>query len=346
MKALMKFTTPSACSFVLTIALTFCILLSRAQTSLNGSYVATKINYLNGDELQDDNLLKYTYVKYTFSNGNQMAISGVYYENGSLFSFVINEDHLVVKSAAGAVMNTMKILERTDNRLVLVNGSVNGSLDDLWAIKYTLYKEEYVQSKMPLSSDDIFSINKTDTVFKSGQKVYAQFKGPSFQSYIYEKIRDRKKDVKIGELLSTFIVDENGHVDSLRIIQGINPKYDAEYVKAFNTAKNMWQPARINGKTVKVLMNQSLKYFTTEQAMPSYFSGQKANIAFKNQDYETALFYYDQALKARGDEVEHLYRRGICKKMLGNLAGACADWTKIRELGKHEADELLSKYCK
>jgi hypothetical protein len=71
LKALMKFTTPSACSFVLTIALTFCILLSRAQTSLNGSYVATKINYLNGDELQDDNLLKYTYVKYTFSNGNQ-----------------------------------------------------------------------------------------------------------------------------------------------------------------------------------------------------------------------------------------------------------------------------------
>ena len=342
----MNFKAPSVCSFVLSIALTLCTFLSLAQINLNGAYVATRISYQNGSELQDDNLLKFTYVKYTFSKGNQIGISGVYYENGSPFSFSINGDLLLVKSSAGAVINTMKILEYTGNKLVVVNGSANGTLDDPFAIKYTLYKEEYIQRKMPLSSNDLFTVKETDTVFKSGQKVYAQFRGPSFQNYMYEKVRDKTPDVKSGALISTFIVDERGHADSLRIIEGINPKYDAEYIKAFKTAKNMWQPAQINGKAVKVLMNQRLRYFTSEQTLPSYFHGQKANIAFKNQDYETALFYYDQALENRRDEVEHLYRRGICKQMLGNVEGACADWTEIRALGNHKADELLQKYCK
>jgi len=42
---------------------------------------------------------------------------------------------------------------------------------------------------------------------------------------------------------------------------------------------------------------------------------------------------------------ENLYNRGICKKMLGNLAGACEDWKKIKELGGKLADDLPAKYC-
>lgn len=342
----MKSTTYYAFRFLISIVLTLFVMDSHAQIRLNGSYVATKVNYLSGDELPEDNILKYTYVKYTFSNQNQIGISGVYNEKGTSYLFSISGNRLIIKSEAGSVMNTMKIMENNADKLVLVSSSAQGSLEDPWAIKYTLYKEEFIQNNMPLSPDDIYSIKGADTIYKSGQKIYAQFKGSSFQSYMYEQIRKKKMDVKSGQLLSIFIVDANGQPDSLRIIQGINPKYDAEYIKAFNSARNMWQAAQHNGKTVKVLMNQSLKYLTSEQTLPSYFSSQKANAAYNNQDYELALYYYNEALEVKPDEIENLYRRGICKQILGNLKGACADWTKIQLMGNKTANELLLKYCK
>lgn len=93
-------------------------------------------------------------------------------------------------------------------------------------------------------------------------------------------------------------------------------------------------------------MNQSLKYLTSEQTLPLYFNSQKANTAYNNHDYELALFYYDRALEMKTDEVENLYRRGICKQILGNLKGACADSAKIQVMGSKIADELLTNYCK
>ncbi|TKC63675.1 hypothetical protein FBD94_04810 [Pedobacter hiemivivus] len=342
----MKFTTNSPFRFLIFIALTLYVQASHAQVKLNGSYVATKVNYLSGDELPEDNILKYTYLKYTFSNQDQIGISGVYYEKGTPYLFAISGNRLIIKSEVGSVMNTLKIMENNADKLVLISSSASGSLEDPWAIKYTLYKEQFIQNNTLLSPNDIFSIKGTDTVYKSGQKIYAQFKGSSFQSYMYELIRKKKMDVKSGELLSTFIIDPDGHPDSLRIIQGINPKYDAEYIKAFNSARNMWQPAQHNGKTVTVLMNQSLKYLTSEQTLPSYFDSQKANTAYNNKDYELALYHYDRALEVRPDEVENLYHRGICKQILGNLKGACADWTKIQLMGNKTANELLLKYCK
>lgn len=343
--ALMKNAANSLFRFAMFIALTLSVFASQAQIKLNGSYVATKVTYLSDDELPEVNILKYTYLKYTFSNPNQIHISGVYYEKGNPYLFAIRGNHLFIKSEAGAVINTMKIMENTADKIVLVHSPANGSLEDPWAIKYTLYSEELLQRSMQLSSDDIFSIKGTDTIFKSGQKIFAQFEGPSFQSYIYEKIRKKKKDVKNGELLSTFIIDANGRPDSLRIIQGINPNFDAEYIKAFNSARNMWKPANYNGKSVKVLMNQSLKYSNSEQTIPAYFHSQKANAAYINQDYQLALYYYDKALAVRNDDVENLYRRGICKQMLGNLKGACSDWGKIQLMGKNTANALLLKYC-
>lgn len=322
------------------------VLASHAQITLNGTYIVTKVNYLSGDELPENNILKYTYVKYTFSNQDQIGISGVYYEKGEPYLYAIRANRLIIKTNAGSVINTMKIMENTPDKLVLVSSSVSGSLEDPWAIKYTLYTEQFIQNNTLLGPDDIFSIKGTDTVYKSGQKIYAQFKGPSFQAYIYELIRRKKMDVKSGELLSTFIIDANGHPDSLRIVQGINSKYDAEYIKAFNSARNMWRAAQYNGKAVKVLMNQSLKYLTSEQTLPSYFNSQKANTAYNDQDYQLALYFYDRALEDMPDEVQNLYRRGICKQILGNLKGACADWTKIQLQGNEAANELLLKYCK
>jgi hypothetical protein len=283
-KALLRLTA----SFTLMLA----VLVSAAQTNLSGSYVAAKVSFLCDDELPDDNIIKYTYVKYTFLYPDQISTSNVYDEKGTPYRYAIQGNRLLIKTEVGAVINTMKILESTPDRLILVSAAENGALDDPWAIKYTLYKEERIQQGLPLSPDDIFSIKERDTVYKSGQKIYAQFQGPSFQSYIYELLRKKKMEVKSGQLRSTFIINEQGQPDSLRIIQGINPRFDAEYIKAFNTSKNRWQAAQYNGKSVKVRMEQELKYLSSEEAIPVYFDYQKANAAYSDKDFELALFCF------------------------------------------------------
>lgn len=334
--------------FLLSYAIfTMSTVVSYAQIKLNGSYIATKICYLNDEELPEDNALKYAYVKYTFSNSDQISWSGVYFDRGTPFPFVIDGKRLIVKSEAGYMINIMKIMESTAEKLVLVCSSENGSLEDPLAIKYTLYNEQFVQKNLPLSPDDVFSIKEKDTIYKSGQKIYAKFHGTSFRSYIYEKLLKRNIYAKSRQLLSTFIIEANGHPDSLKIIQGISPKFDAEYIKAFNSAKFKLEPAYHNNNAVRVWMNQDLKYssLTPEQTLPSYSNSQKANTAYNNKNYELALYYYDKALDITPDEVDNLYRRGICKQRLGNLMGACADWTKTQLLGNKMANALLFKYC-
>lgn len=237
-------------------------------------------------------------------------------------------------------------MEASENELIIINPGASGAFDDPKAIKYTLYNEKFIQQKLPLTPDDIFSIKDSDTTYKSGQKVYAKFKGPSFQSFMYEHFRKQGIETKDAELLSTFIIGENGKPDSLKIIQGINPKYDAEYKKGFYSSRGMWIPATHNGKNVKVLMNQSLKYSSSEKEMPAYFATQKGNAAYNDKDYELALYYYDKSLETKPDEIENLYRRGICKQTLGNLKGACTDWMRIKSLNGKIADELLQKFCK
>lgn len=149
----------------------------------------------------------------------------------------------------------------------------------------------------------------------------------------------------MGKLQATFIVDGMGKADSLKIIEGINPTYDKAYTKIFYAAKNNWKPAMKNGKPVRVLMHQEMKYLTSEQGVPNFFNAQKANRAYHEKDYETALYYYNLALDTRPDELSDLYRRGICKQILGNLAGACSDWKQVRALKSDIADAVLAKYC-
>ncbi|WP_316788912.1 hypothetical protein [Pedobacter frigoris] len=320
--------------------------LAQIKTSeLYGSWIATRVTYLSGEELPDENILKYTYVKYNFKPTDKMFYSGVYYNLGWEMFFNVVGDRINVSSSAGTVVNVFKVLDLKKSTLVIVQSTAQGFTDPM-AIKYTFTREEILQDAMPLTNADVFRINGTDTLYQSGQKIYAQFSGPDFSDYISANMGKREISVKSGELLVSFIVDKDGVADSLKILQGINPKYDKAYVEIFNSAKHKWSPARINGKPVSVLMQQEKKYFTSDKAIPSYFEGNKANLAYNNGNYELALHYYNLALGSKPDDKEQLYKRGICKQKLGNLNGACEDWRKVKALGGEEANALLEKFCK
>lgn len=193
-----------------------------AQNKLNSSYVAAKINYLSGEDLPDDNILKYTYVKYTFTPTGEFGSSSAYNDKGLEYLYQVSGNRLMIKTLEGSVINTLRIMEWDNNKMVLVSASATGALDDAMSLQYTFYNEKLVQRSMPLKADDIFSIKENDTVYKSGQKIYASFKGSSFQRYLQLEIGKKNLNPKDVELISTFIINENGKPDSLRILQGIS----------------------------------------------------------------------------------------------------------------------------
>ncbi|QIL38258.1 hypothetical protein G7074_02560 [Pedobacter sp. HDW13] len=333
------------------IALLICLTatLCKAQiksTDLSGSWVAGKVNYLSGDDLPDENILKYSYVKYTFVMPDKMYYASVYHILGAEFLFEVRGNKLLIKSNVGFVVNTLKIMELTKNKLVMVMADMNGSLESPTAIQYTFYPEKLIQQSLALSPDDIYKISGTDTVFNSSQKIYALFNGADFSDHISYELSKVGISVRSGTLNATFIVNPSGKADSLKIIQGINAGYDKAYTRIFYAAQNKWKAAIHNGKPVKVLMHQEKKYFTSDEVVPSFFNTQKANAAYAEKNYEVALYYYDLALNDRPDDKDNLYRRGICRQQLGNLAGACSDWKKVQAMNSNLADALLAKYCK
>ncbi|GAA4202984.1 hypothetical protein GCM10022289_18550 [Pedobacter jeongneungensis] len=335
--------------FLIVLLLCLTSVLCKAQIKsgdLSGSWVAGKVNYLSGDDLPDENVLKYTYVKYTFTMPDKMYFSSVYHTLGSELLFELRGNKLLVKSSVGFVMNTLKIMELSKTKLVLVMADANGSLESPTAIRYTFYPEPLVQRSLALSPDDIYKIKGTDTVFNSSQKIYALFKGPDFSNYISYELSKMGIYVKTGALQATFIVNASGKADSLKIIQGINANYDKAYTKIFYAAQYKWEAATHNGKPVNVLMHQEKKYFKTDEVIPSFFNAQKANAAYEEKNYEVALYYYDLSLKDRPDDKENFYRRGVCRQQLGNLEGACSDWKKVQSLNSSLADALLAKYCR
>ena len=314
--------------------------------TIYGSWVKTKLTYKDGSELPDENILKATYVKYTFTPPDKMNISQGYWQDGPQFIFEILNNEIIIRTSVGSIINQIRILELNGHRMVLQQKGYQG-FDDPASLKYTFSRETAFQNALPLNTSDIYAVVAGDTIYKECPKVYADYKGDGFQKYIYDNVGGKGGDGSgsSGHLAATFIVSKTGIADSLKILEGISPEFDKRFIKTFTKAKKNWKPAVLNGKYVPVQMSVDLNYGAFGPSVSAFEYTGQANSAFKQKDYQGALYFYDQALKNRPADRENLYNRGICKKMLGNLAGACEDWKKIKELGGNEADDLLAKYC-
>lgn len=331
---------------LLLMALLHQTLFAQVKTNLiYDSWVSTHITYKDGAELPNDIIVKYTYTKYTFTLPGKINISFAYNEKGTQNVFEIAGNLLTLKTEAGWVMNMMRIEELTLEKLVLLQSGVNG-FDDPSAFKFEFRREVDYQTALPLTINDIYRINGNDTVYMEGPKIYAAFQGDSFHDFLKENMGSNSGDKKSGRILTSFVVSEKGVADSLKILEGLDAQYDKAYIRAFYKAKNKWNAAQLNGKKVKVRMMDETRYFTSDMMIPAYNYTRDADAAFKEKKYELALYYFDKALNKLPIGKENLYKRGICKQMLGNQPGACEDWQAVKKLGGSTVDALLVKYCK
>lgn len=319
-----------------------------AQTpkAIYGTWVKTKITFSDGGSLPDDNVLKYVYLKYKFAPENGCNISTSYFDLGDDNNYLINDNYLVLKSPQGGLINSFQIKAISDT-LILQQPPTEGIADsDL--LRYYFVRENVYRDAIALKPSDIYSIMTGDTVYNESPKIYASYNGISFQRYIYKSVDEKiDMDGRVGHLVASFIVSKKGVADSVKILEGIDDNFNKQFLKVFNKVKKDWKPATLKASPVAVKMMVELRYSTSETAIPAEMATQNANKAYNDKEYELAIYYYDKALASRPSDQGNLFKRGMCKLILGNNAGACEDWNKAIEVGGNmEIESLLKKYCK
>jgi hypothetical protein len=155
-----------------------------------------------------------------------------------------------------------------------------------------------------------------------------------------------------GTEVVQFIVTAEGDVTDLTIINSLSPEIDREVTKVLLSTSGMWRPAIENGKPVAKAKEVSIAFAPGEldpdirfirEAKEYLALGNKQ--LFEKKNYKNALYFYDKAVLFVPKDKGLLAVRGICKYQLGDKAGACRDWNRIRTLGGMEGDAYLDDFC-
>ncbi|HEX8607658.1 MAG TPA: tetratricopeptide repeat protein [Pedobacter sp.] len=310
-----------------------------------GSWVIHDLRFKDGAALPDENPLKYTFVKYTFDESNVMYSTTKAQNRGALTYYQIKKDQLIINNASGVILNNFLISKRGSDTLMILRKGSKGFADPD-GLMYTFVRENlFQQARLKISSND-FTVSGRDTVYNQSSSLYAKFYLPAgFETYAIDELKDKVGEQGTAIFRMSFIVDKNGAADSIRVIKGIWQAYDEMYLKTFKKVKNKWKPALLNGKPVAVRMFAEARYVASAMIQPSNVYTSQGDQFYNNGRFDTAIQYYDAALKNYPDNENTMYKRGICKIRLNDIPGALADFKAVKEMrGNLQIDALIAKY--
>jgi len=333
--------------FTILLMLCSAALFAQSAEKLYGNWIKVKTIYKDGGELNDYDLIKYNYTKFSFGKPDKCIIALSYDQWGEPVHFMLGYDELFIKNDNEFVLNQLRIEKFSADTLILVQQN-NGSWDDPACIKFYYVPESAYQKANPLTADDIVSVKGNDTLYKASEKLYAGFNGEaSFHMLEQSALGNLHGETPLkNHFLATFIINKDGTADSLKIVEGINPDFDKQYIKTFLKLKNHWVHATHNGKAVSVQMKDEFRYLSSA---PDFFDrakpGTLADEEMKIGNYDLAIINYTKAIKSSPYPGDYYYKRAFCYLATNNAADACTDLQKAKELGTYAANGLIKRFC-
>ncbi|GGK80574.1 hypothetical protein ACD591_09975 [Rufibacter glacialis] len=334
---------------LITIALWLCcgcVFAQDGPKALLGSWVKAKVEYRDGTALPDEDGVKHSYLRYSFEKTSRLFVALAYEDKGMAMAYSMGKGILEVKSPQGFTMNRFLVERQTEGEMVLLQAA-NGGFSDDGCVRYYFTAEPSYQAGIPLRAEDVLAVTAGDTLFAASPKVYAKYSGPvSFHDFLTANIPSYNTvQSSDNTFLASFIVRKTGEVDSLQILESLNPVFDAQFTKAFHKAKGKWIPATLGGRNVDVRMLERFRFVSSRNFLPLYDYSSKARSAIQAKEYLKALYYLDMGLKKVPTDADLLYQRAVVRLRLGNRAAACEDLHQIKALGKQTADALISQSC-
>ncbi len=150
-----------------------------------------------------------------------------------------------------------------------------------------------------------------------------------------------------GTSIIQFTVLPNGELDDFEIINSVSSDIDSEVVRVLKSTDGMWIPGSNNATPVAMVKEVAITFKMQYSnhlrlAQKLYKRGNKK--LFKNKP-QRALKLFDRAIVYQPYSSPLLFTRGVTRLSVGNMAGACKDWNRLKTLGSDLADSYLMKYC-
>jgi len=196
--------------------------------------------------------------------------------------------------------------------------------------------------------------------FRGGQQALDNFLSQKIVYPEYAKQNCISGTIKVG-----FVVDENGKVINLKVIQGLGIDLDDEALRVVKLTSGKWviptnyQPLNIvlpvrfeadqtgcgiSNNDMNLAIANYKSQQNLEDVVTNYYKAKYLSKA--DTTHEAAIISLKKQLGYDDKFIDDVLEQGQEKLNQGDSEGACHDWTFIRNIGSNRADDLLAKYCK
>ena len=148
-----------------------------------------------------------------------------------------------------------------------------------------------------------------------------------------------------GQVIIGFIVSKTGKVDSIKVLKSVDKQLDLEALRVVRLMSGHWKPGMLNDTAVNVRYVLPVTFSLHGVKTESDYYNEGVSYSQKG-DNKNAITSFEHALEMNPADIDALYNCAILKIKANDMKGACEQLNKIKQLGKHDADELLLKYCK
>lgn len=164
----------------------------------------------------------------------------------------------------------------------------------------------------------------------------------NLNQFISENIQYPKSAIKNhqqGIVVVDFLINENGSISNIKVINSISPELDQEVVRLIGLTNNLWRPGNNNGTfiamdkeiAVQFMIDYSLTDVYKKQSEMYFISGTKK--LFLKDNPKAALKMFNMSMKYRPFDTAVLLGRYMCYLKLGLMEEAQSDLKRINDLG-------------
>ncbi len=178
--------------------------------------------------------------------------------------------------------------------------------------------------------------------------VYANKKPVTFEDFVKENLEYPESMIKNkieGEALIQFVIQPNGEITDIEVINSLCEDCDRELVALMKSTSGMWRPAEVDGKYAPVEKEVSI-VFDLKDVSSGQYAIRKFNKGVEKYNegkVKQAIRLYDEAMKYMPNHAGLVYMRGCANYEEGNLEAAMNDFKRVKRLKCSLADHYITE---
>lgn len=305
-----------------------------------GQWICHKITYQNGKGLEINHPLFSEFISYEFER-QKVFISNNYEEKGkpAPYRFIRSELNVGSRKFKVAFSDKYLILEEIEDELKY----------------YFLRRTDFIEANRFF--DITYRVIEQDTIFERSFYLNPKFKHTlSFSDYLRKSISNFSPVSAERHLFNaSFILNRKNQIVDVKIEQGINKKFDREFLKYVMESQKFWN--NTTGKNLLIVQKFNFfeqgKFFVTKENKKFLQFMKKGNDHYKSLDFDAAISAYEMAdsIPINKSEFTRIMKRQFLKKLAisylakGDVNNACQRFYQVGNEFDFSVRNYVLSFC-